>query len=192
MTNMIGLLFLLIVAYSCRLIIITPKRAASTKTNTNPDSSAAKGVNWHALHTAVNITLFPPLFFFSGLYYTDVLSTCLVLLTYRHFLHTQDTRPKIGLVQPPTCQVFKQGFKRGVGLYSLGIFALLMRQTNIFWVAVFLAGQDIVSAFHAHQPPTDIDTEPGVAHDAIVKACGRGAIRDPKLADVDSAYGRLF
>src|SRR4051812_7721932 len=33
-------------------------------------------------HTALNIALFPPLFFFSALYYTDVISTLVVLLSY--------------------------------------------------------------------------------------------------------------
>lgn len=37
-------------------------------------------------HSAVNIALFPPLFFFSALYYTDVLSTLFVVLFYVTFL----------------------------------------------------------------------------------------------------------
>jgi len=74
------------------------------------------------LHTAFNIALFPPLFFFSGLFYTDVLSTCLVLRMYKLFLEK----------------------KGGVWLYVAGILALMMRQTNIFWVAVFMGGLEEV------------------------------------------------
>lgn len=76
------------------------------------------------LHTALNIALFPPLFFFSGLFYTDVLSTCAVLRMYRLFLQ-----------------------RTGSGwLYLAGILALTMRQTNIFWVAVFMGGMEAVRA----------------------------------------------
>lgn len=49
------------------------------------------------LHTALNVALFPPLYFFSALYYTDVASTAAVLLTLvlarrRHFSSSQATR----------------------------------------------------------------------------------------------------
>jgi len=68
------------------------------------------------------MALFPPLFFFAGLFYTDVLSTCLVLRMYKLFLE-----------------------KKGeVWLYLAGIFALTMRQTNIFWVAAFMGGLEAV------------------------------------------------
>ena len=73
-------------------------------------------------HTAFNIALFPPLFFFSGLFYTDVLSTCAVLRMYRLFLQRK------GLLW----------------LYLAGSLALTMRQTNIFWVAIFLGGLEVV------------------------------------------------
>lgn len=75
----------------------------------------------NVIHTAFNIALFPPLFFFSGLFYTDVLSTCMVLRMYRLFLQR----------------------KGSVLLYLAGILALTMRQTNIFWVAVFLGGLEV-------------------------------------------------
>ena len=52
-----------------------------------PNSNTRSGDDgWWALSepvaTAANICLFPLLFFFSGLYYTDVLSTFVVLLAY--------------------------------------------------------------------------------------------------------------
>lgn len=68
-------------------------------------------------HTAVNICLFPPLFFFYGLYYTDILSAFSVLYAYK--FHLKDQQNKV---------IFA------------GLASLLFRQTNIFWVAVFFGG----------------------------------------------------
>lgn len=71
-------------------------------------------------HVTLNICLFPPLFFFYGLYYTDVLSAGSVLLAYYFFLNRQTT-----------------------GLLVAGFLSLLFRQTNIFWIAVFLGGLEV-------------------------------------------------
>jgi alpha-1,2-glucosyltransferase len=68
-------------------------------------------------HAAFNICLFPPLFFFYGLYYTDVVSALLVLMAYR--FHLQQANKSLVLA---------------------GLASLLFRQTNIFWVAIFLGG----------------------------------------------------
>jgi alpha-1,2-glucosyltransferase len=81
---------------------------------------------WSLAHTAINICLFPPLFFFSALYYTDIASLLFVLLSYNAVLLTyQRPSQKLGSV---LLQLF----------YGLG--ALLLRQTNVFWVAIFPAG----------------------------------------------------
>ncbi|KAI9704750.1 MAG: glucosyltransferase [Candelina mexicana] len=66
-------------------------------------------------HTALNICLFPPLFFFYALYYTDVWSAVLVL------------------------QTLKTSYP-----WFWGIAALCFRQTNVFWVAIFPAGLEVV------------------------------------------------
>ncbi|KAK4939656.1 glucosyltransferase, partial [Elasticomyces elasticus] len=80
----------------------------------------------HCAHTALNICLFPPLFFFSALYYTDVASTFFVLVFLRLFLHT---RASVGTET-----------LAGVSMVLLGAVSLAFRQTNIFWVAIFPAG----------------------------------------------------
>ena len=69
-------------------------------------------------HAAINICLFPPLFFFYGLYYTDVLSAVSVLLVYKCFLVE----------------------RHSAVIIAAGLFSLLFRQTNVLWVAVFLGG----------------------------------------------------
>ena len=83
------------------------------------------------VHVALNIHLFPPLFFFSALYYTDVPSTLSVVAFYLFFLfaHRRELSPWL---QTPV-------------LVLLGSISLLFRQTNIFWVAVFPAGVVLVN-----------------------------------------------
>jgi alpha-1,2-glucosyltransferase len=88
-------------------------------------------ISFETLHTAFNIALFPPLFFFSGLFYTDVLSTCLVLRAYRLFLERKGAYRNRSLADLAP-------------LYFTGMTALSMRQTNIFWVAVFLGALELV------------------------------------------------
>ena len=73
-------------------------------------------------HTVLNICLFPPLFFFYGLYYTDVASTATVLMTF-HDYRKQQTFVMI----------------------ISGLFSLLFRQTNIFWVSIYIGGSHIAS-----------------------------------------------
>lgn len=82
-------------------------------------------------HSVLNITLFPPLFFFSALYYTDVPSTLSVLLFYWYILHSH----RNGTPQ----------WLRTLVLVLLGIVSLNFRQTNIFWVAIFPAGVVLVN-----------------------------------------------
>lgn len=77
------------------------------------------GTKYNDLHTAVNISLFPPLFFFTSLYYTDVLSVQFVLL---HHLLAKNKSFGAGSTLP---------------ILIVGFIALLFRQTNLFWVAIF-------------------------------------------------------
>ncbi|KAH8590491.1 DIE2/ALG10 family-domain-containing protein [Bisporella sp. PMI_857] len=102
--NTLALLFTMAYAGSCRTHIARLLR-----------------LDANGQHIAFNIALFPPLFFFSGLFYTDILSTCVVLRMYRLFLERGS----------------------GVWLYIAGILALTMRQTNIFWAAVFMGGLEV-------------------------------------------------
>lgn len=77
-------------------------------------------------HTVLNICLFPPLFFFSGLYYTDILALLVVVEAYNWDIK----RTSVKGFTPFRFLVF----------IGLGLAALLFRQTNIFWVSVFLGG----------------------------------------------------
>lgn len=77
------------------------------------------------LHSALNLAFFPVLFFFSGLYYTDVASTAMVIATLRTVKHSQ---------------LENYSANSQIGVFILGMTSLAFRQTNIFWVAIFPAG----------------------------------------------------
>ncbi|XP_063615213.1 putative Dol-P-Glc:Glc(2)Man(9)GlcNAc(2)-PP-Dol alpha-1,2-glucosyltransferase [Penaeus indicus] len=67
--------------------------------------------NWKLLLSAVNLSLLPVLYWFTFLYYTDVLSTLVVMVMILLHLH-----------QAPTMAA------------AMGVVAVMMRQTNIIWV----------------------------------------------------------
>ena len=121
------------------------------------------------VHTALNIALFPPLFFFSALYYTDVLSTLYVIMSYDIFLRMRNPQ--------------YVGWQTSTEVLLSGLLALSCRQTNIFWVAVFPAGLIVVqvlkeigqnpSAISMDRPPTFIECakaawKSGYVHDGPV------------------------
>jgi alpha-1,2-glucosyltransferase len=99
----------------------------------------------YAAHTALNIGLFPLLFFFSGLYYTDVLSTATVLAAYANHLQR---------VGQSSSSILGDAWT-----ITLGLLALLMRQTNIFWVGVYMGGLEAVHAVKTLRP-TGCDRPP--------------------------------
>ncbi|KAJ4357655.1 glucosyltransferase [Didymosphaeria variabile] len=95
-------------------------------------------------HTALNTSLFPPLFFFSGLYYTDVLSTLVVLAAYYTYLSQRGSTNYL---------------VSGWLTINVGVIALLFRQTNIFWVAVFPAGLTVVDTLKRYNEILDTSVE---------------------------------
>ena len=83
------------------------------------------------MHANLNVMLFPLLFFFSALYYTDVLSTVVVMVTYGMRTRLLRSSRSAGLATAVLGRSL---------VLLLGVYAMLVRQTNVFWVAVFLAG----------------------------------------------------
>ena len=151
-------------ASDCRTLLT---RAWKRETKDEPEGSQQLSPN--LMHTAFNIALFPLLFFFSGLFYTDVLSTCVVLRMYRLFLQRK-------------CSVW---------LYMAGILTLTMRQTNIFWVAIYMGGMEVVKTFKV----TDVvpKESAGQTWNEIAisnyKLYSRGEIHDIPLKDAE-LYGK--
>lgn len=83
-----------------------------------------------AIVSAITISLFPPLFFFSALFYTDVVSTWLVLMSYQCMRKSWTARyPR---------------WRSWLTTVVLGVVSLSFRQTNIFWVVVLPAGLSVI------------------------------------------------
>ncbi|KAI7335530.1 hypothetical protein KC315_g3172 [Hortaea werneckii] len=81
-------------------------------------------------HSALNMVLFPPLFFFSALYYTDIWSTLSVVVFYVQMVNAHRSNMK--------------ATERFVRLVALGFVSLTFRQTNVFWITVFPAAVTLV------------------------------------------------
>ncbi|GAB7348223.1 hypothetical protein MBLNU459_g6220t1 [Dothideomycetes sp. NU459] len=133
---------------------------------------ALVGISRHA-HVALNVCLFPPLFFFGALYYTDVASSLFVLIFYYHFLAIHsDTGPT--LLESATS-------------ISLAVWSLLFRQTNIFWVGVFPLGILLVNKL-GHRQVTSPVRKDHVEfqrdfHDVIQKSWANSIIYDAQLGE---------
>jgi alpha-1,2-glucosyltransferase len=94
--------------------------------------------------TALNICLFPPVFFCSGLYYTDLAALLIVLQVYAYDLKRQPPSESGADVAGPGY------FSWSTLLFpAFGLLALVFRQTNIFWVAVFLGGLRVIRTLKA-------------------------------------------
>jgi alpha-1,2-glucosyltransferase len=110
-------------------ILSTRLLGASEKHRKGSVKDNAK-TSWYLAHTAMNICLFPPLFFFSGLVYTDVPSVLFVLVSL-HLSLLQLSKPSLS-------------WGLALGEIVAGAWALFFRQTNIFWVAVFPLGLAVI------------------------------------------------
>ncbi|KAG6059134.1 hypothetical protein E4U17_006886 [Claviceps sp. LM77 group G4] len=130
-TNVLGLIVLAYLALLCRHEIESRFYEALS-------GARLKAMSTYAIHTAVNISLFPLLFFFSGLYYTDVISTAIVLGAFLNHLK----------------RVGRDGSSWTNGLMTifLGVAALFMRQTNVFWIVVWMGGLEAVHAIKTLRP----------------------------------------
>ncbi|KAF1940815.1 hypothetical protein EJ02DRAFT_379113 [Clathrospora elynae] len=123
-------------------------------------------------HSALNIALFPPLFFFSALYYTDVMSTMVVLLSYSGYLTSESVAGELSTV-------------------FIGVSALFFRQTNIFWVAIFPAGLAVVDVLKReaeHPASPTVGDYKAILHDSWSK----GIIYDCSIQDAGPQDYMLF
>lgn len=131
LTNALGLAFLSYLSLLCR-------QGLEQHLSRTGASKPTGGSSSYALHTAFNIGLFPLLFFFSGLYYTDVLSTAVVLGSFINHLQR---------VSRDTSSVVSDFVT-----ILLGVVTLFFRQTNVFWVVVFMGGLEAVHAIKTLRP----------------------------------------
>lgn len=159
--NAFGLLGILFAVIAClgHLDSLSPQ---------SPIKRNESKIGWlsaNSVHSAVNICLFPPLFFFSGLYYTDVLSTFFVLAAYSGFLSRRSGQAT-SLSSSKT--------------FIWGIAALIMRQTNIFWVSVFMAALEWIRGCQIAKD-FDVSTKDKSALETYVLSSMNGVIFDPPL-----------
>ncbi|KAK3903732.1 glycosyltransferase [Staphylotrichum tortipilum] len=129
--NLFATLLTALLAAQCRQLIEVRGAEREGKT-------AAQGISAYAFHSGINIALFPVIFFFSGLYYTDVVSTLVVLVAYRNHLQ------RVGQNAP--------GLGNDLWTVLLGVVALFMRQTNVFWVVVYMGGLEAVHVARSVKP----------------------------------------
>ncbi|UKZ79897.1 hypothetical protein TrVFT333_007660 [Trichoderma virens FT-333] len=73
-----------------------------------------------------------------GLYYTDVVSTAVVLAAFLNHLH------RVGRDH--------SSFLSDIVTVGLGLWTLTMRQTNVFWVVVFMGGLEAVHSVKSLRP----------------------------------------
>lgn len=150
MTNWLAIIFLPFVALHCRRLI-EARHAERDSHDGGPQSprpgGSSSSLSVYALHTAVNAALFPLLFFFSGLYYTDVFSTLVVLVAFWNHLE------RVG----PTRATY-YSLRSDALVVLLGVASLFMRQTNVFWAVVFMGGLEAVHAVRSLRP---LPTSPG-------------------------------
>ena len=112
-------------------------------------------------HMTLNICLFPLLFFFSSLYYTDLTSVVFVLISYVNFKARNTTRVVLG-----------------------SLIALCMRQTNIFWTAVYLGGLEVVRILTKDDGGLCTSTGSSL-HIVVSEARQHGRLYDPLVSEAD-------
>ncbi|KAJ5970481.1 Glycosyltransferase ALG10 [Penicillium vulpinum] len=104
-------------------------------------------------HTVLNICLFPPLFFFSGLYYTDVLALLVVVEAYNWDLKKDSERDHKSELGEDAKRAPSNGIQETLGFLAFALAALVFRQTNIFWVSVFLGGLQAIRKIRKSATP---------------------------------------
>ncbi|KAB5572140.1 DIE2/ALG10 family-domain-containing protein [Coniochaeta sp. 2T2.1] len=157
--NLLGVVLIHLVASSCRQRIEARGRARTPFSVASP----------YSYHTGVNIALFPVLYFFSALFYTDVYSALFVLLAYENHV----VRVASGT-----------NFLSDAWTVLIGVSTLLMRQTNVFWVVVYMGGLEAVHAIRSLRPAAVMTPELTTLWGVVKFYAGRysvGDIHDPPL-----------
>lgn len=111
--------------------------------------------------TALNICLFPPLFFFFGLYYTDVASVLSIIIAYYHFLRGSTKR-----------------------FVLVGLVSLSLRQTNIFWVSAYMGGIAVLGALPSGSRGAEYPEEPTIS-DIVTGSWQYGCCFPPLASEAD-------
>ncbi|KUI55963.1 Dol-P-Glc:Glc(2)Man(9)GlcNAc(2)-PP-Dol alpha-1,2-glucosyltransferase [Cytospora mali] len=168
LTSWFSLLLLGVTTMQCRRLIEARLSERDTV------QTRYRQLSVYAIHAGMNTGLFPLLFFFSALYYTDVLSTLVVLLAFQNHLERVS----------PWGRTWSSDF----WVIFFGVTALFMRQTNVFWVVVFMGGLEAVHAVKTLPLPSDAQALVPPSDSGFVEKvkyytmlCSWGFIHDPAL-----------
>ena len=129
------------------------------------------------MHSNLNIMLCPLLFFFSALYYTDVLSAVAVLEVYRWYVLLGSNQTQRSHL-PWSLSTGARSAICTIAIFFFGLFAMFVRQTNVFWVGVFLGGLQAVKTLRSSTRAT---RSPGGSNAKAL--ANQDAIYDPQLHD---------
>ena len=129
------------------------------------------------MHASLNIMLYPLLFFFSALYYTDILSAFAVVEVYRFYVYLDREQGKGSYIRSRSSVETRSATSK-MAIFLLGLFAMLVRQTNVFWVAVFLGGLQAVRTLSLRTPP-----KTSIANQKPPPWVNLNAIYDPPMHD---------
>lgn len=156
-----GFILLFLVRNLLYLIVNAFHANLGLKVSTTQDNAATikDASSRAASHAALNICLFPLMFFFSGLYYTDVLSAISFLVTYYFHLRDQQT-----------------------WLAVAGLTSLVFRQTNVFWSGVFLGGLELFRVIPRGRLDIHFPKRP-LFLDVLRGSWSHSCIYDPPVAD---------
>lgn len=109
-------------------------------------------------HAVLNICLFPPLFFFYGLYYTDVWSALSVLIAF---------------------QFHQRRWRKAMVVAAIA--SLAFRQTNIFWVSIFLGGMEVIRRIERGRLGIEFPAQPTVV-DVVTGSWQHSRVYDPLIS----------
>ena len=139
----------------CRLLVLIKAENNSCES----DEASTSSPSLHLTHTAINVCLFPCLFFFYGLHYTDVLSALSVLFAYQCYLEE----------------------RKSWNVVLAALFSLLFRQTNIFWGSLFLGGLAFCRALSKSRPGADFPIRP-TFYEVISSSWQHACVYDPPFS----------
>lgn len=168
--NVAAICLICLVSYSILRKLRTPRSQHAPPNDKDEDKKSDLGDSTllSDANTALNIALFPPLFFFSALFYTDVMSTLVVLLSFHMFLKRTTFGDSL----------------QSIGTVFIGVVALFFRQTNIFWVAVFPAGLAVTDALKASAPSSQ-SRKPQTIGGILHQSWNSGIFHDCALQDAN-------
>lgn len=148
-----------------------------------------KSLKAYSDHTSLNISLFPVSFFFSALYYTDVISTFSVLVCYWVFLLFSPQLAGLRFRSKPTPSSSLQPQSRvfqGLAIVFVGLISLSFRQTNIFWVSIYLGGMGLVRTLKGGKSKGFSNSKRDTTlRDIIQGSWNRAGIYDPPAAEAN-------